>query len=506
VSTVVGERLSLLEGAGLIELAAIEPEIEYLFRHVLVQEAAYESLLKQERRELHARVGATLERLYPDRLDELSGLLAMHFEQAGDAERARHYLIEAGEHAHRRHAAREAFGFFERALRLVPDDGSAETRRLRARVGLRMQEAGTNFIPTDSAVAQLADVRADAEAAGDDRTLGEALLLTALALIWRGDRVTGGGELDDALRQAQEIGERLGDAGLRAVPKAFIGQAILNAGQLREGTALLAEAVPGIEAAGRLREASIFAGTLADGLARIGDFAAADTWAARSLELAEASGDPDARLDADLIFSGIEALRGNVTEAIRYAQQAVEQADRVDNKGCGLVGRFLIGEQFLRLGQASDAISPLAQGSGMAEYCVLSPSIVARGRALLASAHLQSGEGAEHLDAFDGALEAAQAVGDPIAEGEVLRERALARAEASEPDWTSIGADFAASIDIFERLEARPHLARTLLDQGRVLLRAGQSSEGRELIERAAQLFDRMGVPTEAERIRALAA
>ena len=51
-----------------------------------VQDAAYESLLKQERRELHGRVGEALEELYPERAGELAPVLAMHFEQAGETE------------------------------------------------------------------------------------------------------------------------------------------------------------------------------------------------------------------------------------------------------------------------------------------------------------------------------------------------------------------------------------------------------------------------------------
>ena len=73
-------RIDILEARGLIRLASIRPELEYLFRHGLVQDAAYTSLLKQERRELHGRVGAALEELYPDRAGELALVLAMHFE------------------------------------------------------------------------------------------------------------------------------------------------------------------------------------------------------------------------------------------------------------------------------------------------------------------------------------------------------------------------------------------------------------------------------------------
>ena len=53
-------QLGLLEGAGLIQLASIQPELEYIFRHVLVKDAAYHSLVKSERRRAASAVGETL--------------------------------------------------------------------------------------------------------------------------------------------------------------------------------------------------------------------------------------------------------------------------------------------------------------------------------------------------------------------------------------------------------------------------------------------------------------
>jgi predicted ATPase len=102
-------QLDTLEAKGLIKLATVRPDLEYLFRHALVQDAAYGSLLKQERRELHGKVGEALEQLYPDRRDELAPVLAMHFEQAGDNDKAINYLIAGGRHAIEANAIREAF-------------------------------------------------------------------------------------------------------------------------------------------------------------------------------------------------------------------------------------------------------------------------------------------------------------------------------------------------------------------------------------------------------------
>src|SRR3990172_4725906 len=115
------QRLTQLESHGLIRLAAVQPELEYLFRHALVQDAAYASLVKADRKQLHLVVGEALGRLYPGQLAsrELAPVLAQHFYQAGDGERALRYFTLAGDAAARVYANAEAAHHYSRALALA---------------------------------------------------------------------------------------------------------------------------------------------------------------------------------------------------------------------------------------------------------------------------------------------------------------------------------------------------------------------------------------------------
>src|SRR5438094_394934 len=110
--------LAALEASGLVRLSQVEPELEYLFRHALIQDAAYSSLLKADRRRLHLVVGEALERLYPDRADsqELAPLLGYHFDEGGDDPRALKYFTLAGDAAARVYANMEAVSLYARAL------------------------------------------------------------------------------------------------------------------------------------------------------------------------------------------------------------------------------------------------------------------------------------------------------------------------------------------------------------------------------------------------------
>jgi len=108
-----------LEAVGLLRRADAEPELEYLFRHALIHDASYRSLLRQDRRRLHLMVGETLETLYPDRQEELAPVLAQHFSEAGEAARALKYFSLAGEVAERVYANVEAVRHYTRALEIA---------------------------------------------------------------------------------------------------------------------------------------------------------------------------------------------------------------------------------------------------------------------------------------------------------------------------------------------------------------------------------------------------
>jgi tetratricopeptide (TPR) repeat protein len=126
-------QLSELETSGLIQLIGTEPDLEYIFRHILIQEAAYDSLLKSDRRQLHLAVGEVLERLYPQRREELAGRLAVHFSEAGEAGRAATYFILAGDRAARGFANREAISLYSRALTQISGDSLDRIKVLQSR-------------------------------------------------------------------------------------------------------------------------------------------------------------------------------------------------------------------------------------------------------------------------------------------------------------------------------------------------------------------------------------
>jgi len=118
------------------------PELEYIFKHHLTQEAAYNGLLKKKRRVYHRQVAEALEQLFPERVEEQVGLLAHHWERAEEPEKAIEYLSRAGDQARLAYSHQEAIDYYERALALLKEQQEYErAARTLMKLGLTYHNA-----------------------------------------------------------------------------------------------------------------------------------------------------------------------------------------------------------------------------------------------------------------------------------------------------------------------------------------------------------------------------
>ena len=109
-------RLEYLEEIQLIRERKRMEELEYLFKHALAQEVAYDSILVQKRKEMHHSVADSIEKIFSQRLHEFYGMLAFHYSQAEDLDKTEEYLIKAGEESLKSSASAEALHYYQQAL------------------------------------------------------------------------------------------------------------------------------------------------------------------------------------------------------------------------------------------------------------------------------------------------------------------------------------------------------------------------------------------------------
>ena len=113
------EALEQLVQAELIFRRGSPPEAEYTFKHALVQDAAYDTLLRSRKQQLHARIAITLENQFPETAATEPAILAHHCTEGSLADRAVEYRLKAGQQAVARSAMVEAVAQLEKGLALL---------------------------------------------------------------------------------------------------------------------------------------------------------------------------------------------------------------------------------------------------------------------------------------------------------------------------------------------------------------------------------------------------
>jgi len=115
----LGRGLHQLVAAEFLYQQGLPPEATYRFKHALIQEAAYQSLLRSTRQQYHQRIAQVLEARFPERCETHPELLAHHYTEAGHAEQAIGYWQQAGQQASERSAYLEAISHFTTGIELL---------------------------------------------------------------------------------------------------------------------------------------------------------------------------------------------------------------------------------------------------------------------------------------------------------------------------------------------------------------------------------------------------
>lgn len=332
------------------------PEREYAFRHALIQETAYSTVLLKERRALHAQVADYLEPRHPDPQE-----MARHLEESDQEARAVPYLVAAGDRAVRAMSLADAIRLYDRALAWATDSDS--DLALRAHEGLgsaftlipdltraaasyqRMLEYGkaraepsvqitalnrlgfaTAFLGGDleSATGYLEDARRLAEDAGDQMGLAEYHMNSCMIATARGDMEKAAGHDAETARLGSEVGSdqvRVGGLLQRA-------QSLLYGARFEEGRRALEHARKATEGSDDVAVQSSIAAS--DVILLMRDGRLAEAWEAgrRSAELATGMGSSKASVIG--LQAGIAAAAiGDFENALAYLAESARLGEEL---------------------------------------------------------------------------------------------------------------------------------------------------------------------------------
>jgi class 3 adenylate cyclase/DNA-binding winged helix-turn-helix (wHTH) protein/tetratricopeptide (TPR) repeat protein len=322
--------LATLVAAELLYQRGRPPRAIYTFKHILVQEAAYESVLTRVRRQTHQRIVQVLEEQFPEMVATAPELLAHHALRGERWDKAVAYFRRAGEQAVARSAYREAVAAFEQALGAMPHlPESRDTLAQAIDLRLALRNALWSLGELERLFVSLQEAEVLAEALGDPHRLG----WVAAALAGHFGQIC---ELDQALASGQRalaIAADLGEVGLTVTAQHYLGFAYRSLGNYHQAIECFRKNVACLHGAllqkrfGLPGLSSVLScGFLAASLAECGAFAEGKTLAEAGIRMAEAADHPYSRVIAYWTVGFRALCQGDLPPAIPILERALALA------------------------------------------------------------------------------------------------------------------------------------------------------------------------------------
>ena len=238
------EALDALVRSELLYRRGRAPDTAYIFKHALLQDAAHETLLRNRRHELHARIGTVLEERFPEVAEQQPALLAHHYTEAGSIEQAVTYWGKAGRQSAARSAMIEAEAQLRRGLLLIshlPDSRDRKRQELDLQVTLAsalMESKGHVHPEVSEVLGRARSLIVETEATDT------ILYFSVLYGLWVAQYL--GGEPIAALEQAKEflaLAKSQTQSGLLLVGHRLVGTALILTGDYRTALSHLDSAI-----------------------------------------------------------------------------------------------------------------------------------------------------------------------------------------------------------------------------------------------------------------------
>jgi tetratricopeptide (TPR) repeat protein len=319
--------LTHLQAAEFLYEMRLFPEIEYTFKHALTQQVAYETLLQERRRALHARIVEALETLAGERVAEQVERLAHHALRGEVWAKALLYCRQAGEKALARSAHREAVGYFEQALNALPHlPATRDTQEHAIDLRLALHAALLASGDFGRILVSLREAEPLAEALADPGRLADVSRFLATSFDFMG-------AYDQAIAAAQRalaIASATGDTALHALVNQRLGIVYGTPGDYRQASDCLRQTVASLEGVrrherfGRLILPAVFSRAhLAWWSAELGMMAEGSAFGEEGLQIAEAVAHPGSLMMA-LGGIGLLAFRqGDLPRAVSRLERAM---------------------------------------------------------------------------------------------------------------------------------------------------------------------------------------
>jgi predicted ATPase len=480
--------LGTLKQVELIHETRFFPELAYRFKHAVIQDVAYESLLVQRRQTLHGAIGEAIEDLYADRLEEQVALLAYHYARSTYQDRAVAYALRAGDRAARLYARAEATTYYAQALTMAQALApSPEAQQTQIDAVLKLAAVSMTRQDLERDQQHLEQARALAEALADERRLAQVLY-------WQGRIPYARGDLQPAIvhaRQSLAIADRLGDEALAAPPVNLLGRISWHLSDYVSASQLLARSTEQMRRLGNTTEEATAAAFAGLNFGYIGEFTQALTYADHGLRLAQEIRNPFAEAAAYHYRGMIHAQRGAWVPAITD----YEEARRVAERAMDLFRIYFV--KFFEGGAHTMAGNTRRGRELLEESLALSIQLGTTlgldwAKAYLAGCLLALGEHDAVPPLCHEAIGLAEEMGDKAPKALAHRTLAEALGAMTSADPQDAERALLEAIRIYQEISNTPELARSYVSYARLLQGWGETAKARDYLTQAVGMFQHM--------------
>ena len=510
-ATAMMERFRALSGKELIfrhEDSVFADTQEYIFKHAILHEVTYESVLKRLRREYHRQVAEGLSELSGERAGEYAGRIGEHFEKANDWARAAEWYGRAGHQARRTYAPEAALNYYQKGLALWTEAGELS----QAHVAQRFEVYGglgdvlSNRARYAEAIETYRTMRAVAEAAGNQLAQARAWCGLALAQNYQGDQRTA---LDTAT-QGEALARAAGAHGELAQILFAKGLSLLRLGEAEAALPLGEQTFVLASELNDQRQAARSLNLLAGVNNALGRYQQAEQCLTRMLTICQDLGDRIQSMQSLNNLGVIAEARGDYSAALERYQEALRVAREIGHRDGELVYLVNVGIARVRRGEYQAAEADIRQVIQMAGTT---------GSWILADAHRILAEASLGQDRVDDARTAAQqaltlAYASSNQEYVAAAWRTLGMIAAHLPEPLTItfkdgeppraydaAACFAESARIYTEAGMEGERAHTLREWARYELQHGEVARGAAMWQEAREMFARLGADLEVARM-----
>jgi predicted ATPase len=491
----LGSALERLVQAGLLSRQGVPPQASYLFKHALVQDAAYGTLLREPRRALHARIAEAIESQFAETAESRPEILAHHCTEAGLIEKAAGLWGKAGQQSLDRSALVEAVAQFTRALEQIQTlPGTPALRRAQIKLQVALitplfHIKGHAAAESTVAAEQARSLIEQAEALGE--TLEDPLLLfSVLFAFWAANLVAFNGDaMRDLAAQFLALAEKQGAKGQRMIGHRFTGVSLLLTGDIAAGRGHFDQTIALYDPAEHRPLAARF------GMDSRVSALIYRSWALWLLGYPEAAlVDAEHALKnarefgqaATLMYALDHApipytLCGDHAAATAQAQEVVALAEEKGSQLWKALGVLNQGSVLALTGKASDAIEILI--SGITAYrttgaTLWTPIYLPR----LSRAHAELGQFEEAWRCIGEAVTAVETTKEKWCEAEVHRVAGEIALKSPEPDATKAQAYFERALAVARQQQAKSWELRAAMSMTRLWRDQGKRDEARDLL------------------------